>query len=184
MRIVVAVLGALALMSFPAHAAWLVKLKTGEQITVQGFWRDGDKTHLTRGGVDMIVDTDRIESMEDGAPEPDTTVQSATARTADGEGTAAAAPAPSPAAADGAPAETETSKAYRERIGEMTTEDLQAEERDRTKSLLAAQEARFQAKFGGSASKEQREAIEKRFHQAQQRESVAETALKARGVQP
>lgn len=182
MRIVAAVLGLLALVSVPAHAAWLVKLKTGEVLTVQSYWRDGDKTHLTRGGVDIIVDNDRIESMEDGAPEPETAVQSATARTRGGAaaGSAAASNAGAPADAPAGDAKpVEAVKGYRERLDAMTTEELQAEQRRVSDHVLEVQNERFAAMFGGK-SKEEIEAADKQFKAVQQRQVAADAKLKER----
>lgn len=182
MRIAIAVLGLLALVSFPVHAAWTVTLKTGEVLTVESYWRDGDKTHLLRGGVDIIVDNDRIESMEDGAPEPETGVQSATAR---GGGGTAAAPAGT-TAPNAAPTEAkpvEKVAAYRERLQEMSPEELAAEEQRTTNELLELQAERFAVQFGGKPE-EEFDAIDRRFKQAQQRDIAAEAILKERLGQP
>lgn len=180
MRIILAVLGLMALVSVPAHAAWRVTLKTGEVLTVESYWREGDQVHLVRGGVDLIVDDARIESLEDGAPEPETGVQSATARTETDEEAAT----PPPATADPADAKpTETEKQYQERLGEMTTDELKVEEDHVTNALLDAQAKRFQARYGGKASKEGVEAANAAFRQAQEREAVAEKALKERMAQ-
>jgi hypothetical protein len=180
MRIVIAVLGLMALVSVPAHAAWRVTLKTGEVLTVESYWREGDKVHLVRGGVDVIVDDARIESLEDGAPAPETNVQSATARTETDEETAA----PTSATAGPADAEpSETGKQYQERLGEMTEEELKAEEDRATNALLAAQAKRFQARYARTASKEDVKAANAAFRNAQQREAVAENALKERMAQ-
>jgi len=179
MRIVISVLGLLALMSMPVHAAWRVTLKTGEVLTVESYWRDGDKTHLVRGGIDMIVANDRIESMEDGVAEPETGVQSATARRNDGEPVANSAD-PTPAT-DGT---VESMQAYHERLGEMNDEDLKVEEERMTNALLEAQAARFHARHGGTASKDDIAAADKKFRDMQRREWAAETTLKQRMAQP
>lgn len=181
MRIAIAVLGLVCLVSIPAPAAWLVKLKTGEVLTVESYWRDGDKTHLVRGGVDIIVDNDRIESMEDGAPEPETSLQSATARGGGkgGEAKPASSTDPAPAAAE---TDAQPVKAYREQLAEMPLEDLRAEEKRATKDLLEAQAARFQAKYAGKP-KDEVQAVEKRFKEAQRRDDAAEAILKERTAQ-
>lgn len=179
MRIVISVLGLLALMSMPVQAAWRVTLTTGEVLTIESYWRDGDKTHLVRGGVDMIVATDRIASMEDGVAEPETGVQSATARR-DGAEVAPNVADPVPSG-DGV---VESMKAYHERLGEMNDEELKVEEERITNALLEAQAARFHARHGGTASKEDLAAAEKKFRDMQRQEWAAETTLKQRMAQP
>ena len=180
MRIVIAVLGVIALVSFPAGAAWRVTLKTGEVLVVESYWREGNRTHLVRGGVDVIVDTDRIATMEDGAPEPETALQSATGRPAErgaATGTTGATEAPAAGAAEKKP--VASVKLYQERLDEMAMEELEVEEERMTNALLEAQDRRFHAKHGGG-SKDEYKALDDEFRRLQRREAAAENTLKRR----
>jgi hypothetical protein len=159
------------LLSVPAQAAYFVELTTGETLTVQSYWRDGDDVHLVRGGgLEIIVKDRRIKRLESGAPEPDLVVESASTR-----GPAKVA---EDAAVDlGDDEAAETLDSYGERLGEMTAEELEAEEERATNALLAAQAARFEAQYGGK-SPEDVKRLRERFKGAQARERIAETRLK------
>jgi hypothetical protein len=171
------VVGLLVLLSLPAHAAWLVELTTGETLTVQSYWRDGDQTHLIRGGVDIIVDNDRIKRLEDGAPEPETGLQNATARRDDGE---AAVPARVPRS-DAKPVEAMSH--YRKRLDDMTVDELASEQERASDALMKAQAARFEAKYGGKSEAEVAK-LTKDFEAAKQREWAAQSKLKERSARP
>jgi hypothetical protein len=166
----------IGLLAAPAQAAWLVELTTGETLTVESYWRDGDQTHLMRGGIDIIVDTNRIKSMTDGAPAPDLGLQSATASPGASESADRSEPIALPSAA---PEPVETLGAYQERLAAMTVEELAVEQRQATNALLEAQAARFEAQYGGKPKGEV-DALRKHFEEAQRRDWAAETKLKER----
>jgi hypothetical protein len=48
-----------------ASGAYLVDLGGGDRLTVDSYWEDGDRTHLVRGGVDMIVPKRRVRSIHE-----------------------------------------------------------------------------------------------------------------------
>src|SRR5919197_395763 len=48
-----------------ASGAYLVELRGGDRLTVDSYWEDGDRTHLVRGGVDMIVPKSRVRGIRE-----------------------------------------------------------------------------------------------------------------------
>src|SRR5213594_3829548 len=64
MRLITAA-GLLVLSTGPALGAYLVDLDAGDRMTVDSYWEDGDRVHLLRGGVDLIVPRRRIRSLKE-----------------------------------------------------------------------------------------------------------------------
>src|SRR5437879_10632122 len=64
MRLITAA-GLLVLSTGPALGAYLVELDAGDRMTVDSYWEDGDRVHLMRGGVDLIVPRRRIRSLKE-----------------------------------------------------------------------------------------------------------------------
>ena len=176
----------IALAVLPAQAAYYVELTTGEKLTVQGYWRDGEDVHLMRGGVDVIVKHSRIKSIEEGAPEPEMRPESATATGSASAGSPSTATEPaadmgSEADAEAAAEEAEPRErlsAYKSRVGEMTVEQLQAEEERASNEMLAAQAARFQAKYGRKESPEVVKELTEQFRDLQARERAVDARLR------
>lgn len=48
-----------------AFGAYLVELDGGDRMTVDSYWEDGGRTHLSRGGVDMSVPSSRVRSVKE-----------------------------------------------------------------------------------------------------------------------
>src|SRR5437899_10699860 len=68
MRLITAA-GLLVLSTGPALGAYLVDLDAGDRMTVDSYWEDGDRVHLLRGGVDLIVPRRRIRSLKEASGE-------------------------------------------------------------------------------------------------------------------
>jgi hypothetical protein len=114
MRLITAA-GLLVLSTGPALGAYLVDLDAGDRMTVDSYWEEGDRVHLLRGGVDLIVPRRRIRSLKD---------------VSGGVGPAERHTAPlAPAGAKGA----------------ASREELQAEQRRIEHHLLRVQQERFEA---------------------------------------
>ena len=48
-----------------AFGAYLIELDGGDRMTVDRYWEEGGRTHLSRGGVDMSVPTSRVKSIHE-----------------------------------------------------------------------------------------------------------------------
>ena len=105
----------LTLSGAPVRAAYLVDFGSGERMAVDSYWEEGDRVHLLRGGVDLIVPRRRIRSLKD---------------VSGGVGPAERHTAPlAPAGAKGA----------------ASREEVQAEQRRIEHHLLRVQQERFEA---------------------------------------
>jgi len=121
MRLITAA-GLLVLSTGPALGAYLVDLDAGDRMTVDSYWEDGDRVHLMRGGVDLIVPRHRIRSLRDASG---------------AEGSPAGAGAPATAPPPSRPAGPQ---------GTASREDLRAQQRRIEHHLLRVQQARFEAR--------------------------------------
>ncbi len=121
MRLITAA-GLLVLSTGPALGAYLVDLEAGERMTVDSYWEEGDRVHLMRGGVDLIVPRGRIRSLKE-------------ASGAAGSDDTPARPASTPPPSRAASAK-----------GTASREDLKAEQRRIEHHLLRVQQERFEAR--------------------------------------
>ena len=121
MRLITAA-GLLVLSTGPALGAYLVDLDAGDRMTVDSYWEDGDRVHLLRGGVDLIVPRRRIRSLKE-------------ASGAEGSANSSAGPASTPPRSRPAGAQ-----------GKASQEDLEAEQRRISHHLLRVQQERFEAR--------------------------------------
>jgi hypothetical protein len=48
-----------------AFGAYLIELDGGDRMTVDRYWEEGGRTHLSRGGVDMSVPSSRVKSIHE-----------------------------------------------------------------------------------------------------------------------
>src|SRR5438552_19172669 len=48
-----------------AFGADLIELDGGDRMTVDRYWEEGGRTHLSRGGVDMSVPSSRVKSIRE-----------------------------------------------------------------------------------------------------------------------
>ena len=48
-----------------AFGAYLIELDGGDRMTVDRYWEEGGRTHLSRGGVDMSVPSSRVKSIRE-----------------------------------------------------------------------------------------------------------------------
>ena len=121
MRLITAA-GLLVLSTGPALGAYLVDLEAGDRMTVDSYWEEGDRVHLVRGGVDLIVPRRRIRSLKEA---------SGAAGSDDTPARRASTPPPSRAASA---------------KGTASREDLKAEQRRIEHHLLRVQQERFEAR--------------------------------------
>ena len=103
-----------------ASGAYLVELRGGDRLTVDSYWEDGDRTHLVRGGVDMIVPKSRVRGIREV------------------EGEALAAP---PAA--------RATRGVSQSAGRASREDLQAQQQGLMKHFFRIQREKFEAENRG-----------------------------------
>jgi hypothetical protein len=139
-----AVVGIAVLSASAAGAAWTVELSGGERLTVESHWREGDRIHLVKGGVDLIYPASRVVSLHEVADD------------------AADLPAPrrAPVTAD-TPAARSTAEA-------PSRDDLEAEKARIEKHLLRVQAERFEAQARGDDTKALKH-LDREFHRTQQR---------------
>ena len=142
MRLITAA-GLLVLSTGPALGAYLVDLDAGDRMTVDSYWEDGDRVHLLRGGVDLIVPRRRIRSLKE---------TSGAEVSANGS-----APASTPPRARPADAQSKASP-----------EDLQAEQRRISHHLLRVQQERFEARNRNDPPAKLKR-LEKEFQRTQKR---------------
>src|SRR5213594_4042834 len=121
MRLITAA-GLLVLSTGPALGAYLVDLDAGDRMTVDSYWEDGDRVHLMRGGVDLIVPRRRIRSLK--------------------EASGAAGSADAPVRPASPPPSSRSASAR----GTASRDDLQREQRRIEHHLLRVQQARFEAR--------------------------------------
>ena len=142
MRLITAA-GLLVLSTGPALGAYLVDLDAGDRMTVDSYWEDGDRVHLLRGGVDLIVPRRRIRSLKE---------TSGAEVSANGS-----APASTPPRARPADAQSKASP-----------EDLQVEQRRISHHLLRVQQERFEARNRNDPPAKLKR-LEKEFQRTQKR---------------
>jgi hypothetical protein len=132
--------GLLALSTGTSLAAHIFELEGGVLVTVDSSWEDGDRLHLSRGGVDLIVPKDTVCKMETLPDEP---------------AVAAAFPAALPSAppAVGRATLTEVAVAAPEPTPDSlpTTDDLARQERATSRHLLRVQREKFEATARGES---------------------------------
>ena len=143
MRLITAA-GLLVLSTGPALGAYLVDLDAGDRMTVDSYWEDGDRVHLLRGGVDLIVPRRRIRSLKE-------------ASGAEGSANSSAGPASTPPRSRPAGAQ-----------GKASQEDLQAEQRRISHHLLRVQQERFEARNRRDPPGKQKR-LEREFQRTQKR---------------
>ena len=143
MRLITAA-GLLVLSTGPALGGYLVDLDAGDRMTVDSYWEDGERVHLMRGGVDLIVPRSRIRSLKETSGGPESTG-------------APARPAAEAAAPHSASAHSPASR-----------EELQAQQRRIEHHLLRVQQERFEAKNRNDPAAKQKR-LEKEFRRTQQR---------------
>ena len=143
MRLITAA-GLLVLSTGPALGSYLVDLDAGERMTVDSYWEDGDRMHLVRGGVDLIVPRRRIRSVKETSAAVDS----------------AAVPARPESAPPHAPSASEKNTASRE--------ELQADQRRIEHHLLRVQQERFEAKNRNDPPAKQKR-LDKEFQRTQRR---------------
>jgi len=138
MRLTVAA-ALLTLSSAPAGAAYLVDFGSGDRMTVDSYWEEGDRVHLMRDGVELSVPRTRIQRLQAV------------------EGGGSAAPA---RRAESTPSRTQAPRRQASR------EELEARQRHVERHLLRVQQERFEAKNRGEPierfSREFRHTQEKR----------------------
>lgn len=136
--------GLLALSTGTSLAAHIFELEGGVLVTVDSYWEDGDRLHLNRGGVDLIVPKDTVCKMETLPDEP-----------AVPAGLPAALPAALPSAPPAvAPATlTEVAVAAPEPTPDSlpTADDLARQERAASRHLLRVQREKFEATARGES---------------------------------
>jgi hypothetical protein len=142
MRLITAA-GLLVLSTGPALGGYVVDLDAGDRMTVDSYWEDGDRVHLMRGGVDLIVPRSRIRSLKE---------------TSGGSGSTGAPARPASAAAP------HTASAP----SPASREELAAQQRRIEHHLLRVQQERFEAKNRNDPPGKQKR-LDKEFRRTQQR---------------
>jgi len=126
-----------------AQAGYLVELASGDRVTVDTYWRDGDRVHLVQGGVDRTVPAAEIRSAHaDTALEP-------------------LPPTRKPAAAPATPATASS-------LADLDDATLAAKQRAVEHHLLGAQQKRFEAAARGDSDADKARLV-RAFEHAQQR---------------
>ena len=143
MRLITAA-GLLVLSTGPALGAYLVDLEAGDRMTVDSYWEEGDRVHLVRGGVDLIVPRRRIRSLKEA---------SGAAGSDDTPARRASTPPPSRAASA---------------KGTASREELQTDQRRIEHHLLRVQQERFEAKNRNDPPAKQKR-LDKEFQRTQRR---------------
>ena len=141
------VAGILALAGRAVPAAYLVELNPGDRMTVDSYWVDGDRMHLVRGGVDLIVPRARVRSLHqvEGSSEPPPS----------GRGVSISPPSSS---------------------REASRQELEAREAKMARHLLRVQQERFEARARGESA-DHLDHLDKEFRRVQQRRIDALGAL-------
>ncbi|HWP66296.1 MAG TPA: hypothetical protein VNO26_10325 [Candidatus Limnocylindria bacterium] len=142
-----------------ASAGVLVELTDGTKVTVESHWNDGDRVHLVRGGVDMIVRRSQIKSIDENVPDPEVyrggnaPEEGAEVAESAGETEAAGAAATAEAAApEGVPPDPS--------LATLSPEELEALEAREAERLLQLQDKRFTVLHGKAVTPEQQRAVE------------------------
>jgi len=121
MRLTVAA-ALLTLSGVPAGAAYLVDFGSGDRMTVDSYWEEGDRVHLMRDGVELSVPRTRIQRLQE----------------VEGGGSAAA-----PRRAESGPSRAQAPRRQESR------EELEARQRHVERHLLRVQQERFEAQNRG-----------------------------------
>jgi len=150
MRLTVAA-ALLTLSAVPSRAAYLVDFGSGDRMTVDSYWEEGDRVHLMRDGVELTVPRSRIRHLQqqEGGDSP-----------------------PAVRRAQPAPSKSQAPRRQESR------EELEARQRHVERHLLRVQQERFEAQNRGEPT--ERLGREFRHAQEKRRAVVQELERRAR----
>lgn len=139
----VVVAGILAVAAGTSQGAYMVDLVGGQRLIVDSYWEEGDRTHLVRGGGELVVPRARIRGMKEVDVRESPSAPSEVARPA------------ARGARDAA-------------VASLPPEDLRMRQAAIERHLLRVQRERFEAEARGDSAAKMRR-LNREFERTQQR---------------